>query len=164
MSSRLPRPDLASHLQAKQRQPLLNLGWFTIGGVLLVTGVLALLVLGLPWHWQLFGRWLLRQGSLTEIPSHLYPELNSLCQAAPASGEIDSKYASPEIAYGLGRFKCLRSPHGPYWVIEDFYGFNSPSEAAAGSQLSELLVALMGTDYFYEIKAYIPIQKQVNRQ
>lgn len=158
MSYRRPQPDLASRLQARQRQPLLNLALFAIGGVLLAGGVLALLAVGLPWHWQLFGRWLLRQGPLTEIPPHLYPELSALCQAAAPSGLVNAENASPEIAYGLGKFQCRRSPYGLYWLIEERYGFNNPSEAAAGSQLSELLVALLGTDYFYEIKASIPVK------
>ena len=82
MSSYLKSLDLASRLRAKQRRPWPNLALFLVSGVLLSAGVLAFASAGLPWHWQLFGRWLTRQGELTEIPAHLHSELRHLCQAA----------------------------------------------------------------------------------
>ncbi|MEL4896228.1 hypothetical protein [Crocosphaera sp. Alani8] len=73
---------------------------------------------------------------------------------------MDGYQGTAEIAYGLGKFKCRRSSRLGHWEISDKYGFAEISEAAAGTQVAEMLVALVGTDYFYEIKGIIPIQRQ----
>jgi hypothetical protein len=67
--------------------------------------------------------------------------------------------ASSEIAYGLGKFECWRSPSGKSWLIRDRYGFSRPGEAAAATPLAELLVALWGTAYSYKIESTIPVEK-----
>ncbi|EAZ89505.1 hypothetical protein [Crocosphaera chwakensis] len=60
----------------------------------------------------------------------------------------------------MGRFECRRSPRLGQWEISDQYGFAEVEEAAAGTQIAEILVALVGTDYFYEIKGTIPTNIQ----
>ena len=119
----------------------------------------SLLALGLPWHWQLFLNWLVRGGDVTSIPVHLYPEIRELCQAKDSNGQVNGYQSSPEIAYGLGRFECRSLGNSRDWEISDKYGFAQVSEAAAGTQIAEVLVALVGTDYFYEIRGTIPEEK-----
>ncbi|MEA5510342.1 hypothetical protein VB715_11260 [Crocosphaera sp. UHCC 0190] len=154
--------DLSEKLQQKQRQSQLKSVYWLGGTSLLVLVFICFLALGLPWHWQLFFHWLLRRGDVTSIPVHLYPEIRELCQQSNKNGQVNGYHSSPEIAYGLGRFKCRRSPTAKNWEISDKYGFAEVSEAAAGTQIAELLVAVMGTDYFYEIRGTIPLENPPN--
>ncbi len=151
--------NLSEKLQRKQRQrwhqPVYGLG----GLSLLVLVIVSLLLWGLPRHGQLFFHWLVRGGDVTQIPVHLHSEIRELCSQAGPNGQVNSYQSHPEIANGLGQFECRRSLSSESWEISDQYGFAKVSEAAAGTQLAEVLVALVGTNYFYQIKGTVPLKK-----
>ena len=152
----LKRLNLSQKLQRKQRQRWLKpLYWF--GGVVILAWLtLSVLRWGVPWHWQLSFHWLMRGGDVNSIPVHLHSEIRELCHQSQFNSQVNGYQGTPEIAYGLGRFQCRRSRSSDHWEISDQYGFAEVSEAAAGTQIAEILVAVVGTDYFYEIRAAIP--------
>ncbi|WP_013324555.1 hypothetical protein [Gloeothece verrucosa] len=114
----------------------------------------------MPWHWQLFLRWLVRGPDVSSIPERLYPELNILCYSADKKGRVNGYKGSKEIAYALGNFDCERSPDGQYWIIQDTYSFAVPGEAGPGSPLAIFLVSMVGTNYSYQIQGIVPILPQ----
>lgn len=152
--------NLREKLQRKQRQRWLKPLYYLGGGIFVVWLTLSVLRSGVPWHWQLFFHWLIRGGDVNSIPVHLHSEIRQLCQQSQFNGQVNGYQGTPEIAYGLGRFECRRSSRLGHWEISDQYGFAEISEAAAGTQMAEILVALVGTDYFYEIKGTIPTNRQ----
>ena len=156
----LKRLNLSQKLQRKQRQRWLKPLYWLSGGMIVVWLTLSVQRLGVPWHWQLFFHWLVRGEDINSIPVHLHSEIRELCQQSKFNGQVDGYQGTPEIAYGLGRFECRRSTRLGHWEISDQYGFAKISEAAAGTQIAEMLVALVGTDYFYEIKGTIPANIQ----
>ena len=129
-----------------------------LGAVVLGWGIINLISLAIPWHWTLFFHWLVRGGEIKEIPTHLYPEIRELCSRAGPNGQVNGYGSKGEIAHGLGQFQCRRKENSQEWEITDRYGFSEISEAAAGTQIAEILVAVVGTDYFYKIEATIPAQ------
>lgn len=163
--------DLSSRLQAleSQKYPQLMdwqakskaIFWKSFKIICLV-GLVAIIGRGVmsnisfPWHWQLFGHWLLRKGELREIPVTLHQELNQLCFNADHNGQVDGYQGSREIAYGLGRFQCLPTPDDQGWIIRDRYAFDNTDEALAGTLLAESLILLWGKDYAYDIRITIP--------
>lgn len=151
--------NLSDQLQYKQRHRRRKSFYWLGGTFLLILVIASFLSLGLPWHWQLFLHWLFRQGHVTEIPVHLHPEIRELCRQSNPNGQVNGYQASSEIAYGLGRFDCRSSGFLESWIISDRYGFDQISESAAGTQLAEVLVAIVGTDYFYQIRGTVPLKK-----
>ncbi|PSF39123.1 hypothetical protein C7H19_03215 [Aphanothece hegewaldii CCALA 016] len=110
----------------------------------------------LPWHWQLFFRWLVRGGDVNTIPTSLAQELNNLCQTANRSHHVNGYNGSKAIAYSLGKFECKLSRDQKFWLIYDIYGFDSTKEAMKGTPIAVLMIKLAGQDYTYKIKASIP--------
>ncbi|EAZ89042.1 hypothetical protein [Crocosphaera chwakensis] len=152
--------NLSEKLQRKQKQRWLKPLYWLGGGMIAVCLILSALQWGVPWHWQLFFHWLVRGEDINSIPVNLHSEIREFCQQSQSNGQVDGYKGSPEIAYGLGKFKCRRSSRLDQWEISDQYGFAKVEEAAAGTQMAEILVALVGTDYFYEIKGTIPTHRQ----
>jgi hypothetical protein len=166
-----PSVDLTSRLQSieDQKYPKLQAWqtgakkmlwttgkWILGVGTLTAIGTALYLYFGVSWHTRLFSHWLLRQGDIQEVPITLHQELDQLCRAADATGQVNGYEGSTEIAYGLGHFQCLASEDGYFWTIRDTYGFDDSTEALAGTQLAEFLINLVGSDYTYEIEARIP--------
>ena len=149
--------DLSNHLKKKEKNR-------QIKPVILISLGLLLILLShnLPWHWQLFIRWIFRQGDVTEIPKGLYQPLNDLCYTASSNGYVDGYQGSAEIAYSLGKFECRISPQGNSWIVRDIYQFNNIQETKAGWPLSILIVKLLGINYAYKIEASIP-KTEINR-
>lgn len=153
-----PRTDLVHHLQKTRRQNTLKvILWPSI--VILSIGLVFYGLTHLPWHWQLFIRWLIRGGDVTYIPERFSKELSTLCYTGSPNGKVDGYQGSLEIAYALGSFQCKRSSDRGYWIIEDTYTFARSEEASGGTQLAVLLVAVVGTDYSYKIEGIIPVVK-----
>lgn len=152
-----PTVDIASILQKRKKQ---RLSKFLLQWTLFV-GLLASLIYGgfqfaLPWHWQLFFRWLVRGGDVRTIPSSVQRELSILCYTAARNGHVDGYQASPQISYSLGMFQCLPSKYEDSWIIHDIYGFDSTREAMKGTPIAAILIKLVGQDYTFQIDAAIP--------
>ncbi|ACK69387.1 conserved hypothetical protein [Gloeothece citriformis PCC 7424] len=153
-----PKPHLTRHFKKNKGNNFLKLILLpSIGLVSIGLGFYGLQ--HLPWHWQLFIKWLFRQGDVTSIPEKFYPELNYLCYTQNGKGLVSSYEASQELAYSLGKFKCQLSEDKNYWIIHDTYTFSHPDEASPGSLLAIVLVSIVGVDYSYNIDAIIPILK-----
>lgn len=150
--------NLASHLQKTKRRRIITLVMLPITGILSI--FIFNILLNLPWHTELFLRWLLRGGDVTHIPEKFYKELNELCYTSNTHGVVDGYQGSLEIAYALGKFRCHPSSDGDYWIIEDTYAFASPDEASPGSKLAVLLVSILGTNYSYKIQSIVPMIKE----
>jgi hypothetical protein len=113
----------------------------------------------LPWSFQLFIRWVFRQGDLYQIPEKFHEELNDMCRNALANNGIieGRKYLKNiEIADSLGTFRCTLVNGGQEWLIQDHKSFNSPDEAILGTELAVSIASILGTDYSYDIEAKIP--------
>lgn len=156
-----PTSDLTRRIQRKRQRKLFKLTLILVLGGLLVSWLPSLRT-QLPWHWQLFLRWLTHGGDVTEIPKRLYPELSQLCHTANNSGVVNGYQASDEIAYSLGKFECRRLRYENRWIIRDIYRFGSLSEAKAGTPFAVFLVKLVGTDYFYFIDASFSMDEYSN--
>lgn len=148
--------NLSSILQKKQKQQVFKpLKWTIILGLfagLIYTGF----QFAVPWHWQLFLRWLVRGGDVNTVPTSLSQELNNLCQTANRSNHVNGYNGSIEIAYSLGKFECRLSRDQQYWLIHDVYGFDSTREAMKGTPIAFLLIKLAGQSYTYQINAIVP--------
>ena len=120
-----------------------------------------LVYLNLPWSFHLFVRWATKGGDLDKIPAKFYAELNQLCLRADSAGEVKTRNytENTEIAESLGTFKCTLVNGGQEWLIEDYKSFNSADEAILGTQLAVFITEILGTDYSYNIRAYIPNTK-----
>lgn len=151
-----PTLDISSILQKKQKQKIVKpLQWTLILGLLAIL-IYAGFQFALPWHWQLFFRWLTRGGEVKTIPKSLHQELNNLCKTASRSNYVNSYQGSLEISYSLGKFECRTSRDQEHWIIYDTYGFDSTREAMKGSIIAVLLIKVAGQDYTYQINASIP--------
>ena len=120
-----------------------------------------LIYLNLPWSFHLFVRWVTKGGDLDKIPAKFYAELNQLCLRADSGGEVRTRNytENPEIAESLGTFRCTLVNGGQEWLIEDYKSFSSADEAILGTQLAVFIAEILGTDYSYNIRAYIPNTK-----
>jgi hypothetical protein len=126
---------------------------------LTITLVLCYLVyLNLPWSFHLFMRWATKGGDLNKIPDKFYAELNQLCLRADSTGEVRTRNYTEytEIAESLGTFRCTLVNGGQEWLIEDYKSFSSADEAILGTQFAVFITEILGTDYSYRIRAYIP--------
>jgi hypothetical protein len=148
-------PDISSILQKKQKQKNVKPLQGTIIIGLLIGLIYAGFSFALPWHWQLFLRWLVRGGEVKTIPTSLHQELNNLCKTANRSNYVNGYNGSKAIAYSLGKFECRLSRDQAHWVIHDLYGFDSTREAMKGSLIAVLLIKVVGQDYTYQINASI---------
>ena len=152
--------DLAKHLNNYHRK---KYNKFLISSLYLtiILGLCYLVYLNLPWSFHLFVRWVTKGGDLDEIPAKFYAELNQLCLRADSRGQVKTRnYAEDtEIAESLGTFRCTLVNGGQEWLIEDYKSFNSPDEAILGTQLAVFITEILGTDYSYRIRAYIPNTK-----
>jgi len=120
-----------------------------------------LVYLNLPWSFHLFVRWATKGGDLDKIPAKFYAELNQLCLRADSRGEVRTRNYTEhtEIAESLGTFRCTLVNGGQEWLIEDYKSFSSADEAILGTQLAVFIAEILGTDYSYNIRAYIPNTK-----
>jgi len=127
----------------------------------IILGLCYLVYLNLPWSFHLFMRWVTKGGDLDQIPAKFYAELNQLCLRADSAGEVKTRnyIEHTEIAESLGTFKCTLVNGGQEWLIEDYKSFNSADEAILGTQLAVFITEILGTDYSYNIRAYIPNTK-----
>jgi len=127
----------------------------------IILGLFYLLYLNLPWSFHLFVHWVTKGGDLDKIPAKFYAELNQLCLRVDSTGEVKTRNytENTEIAESLGTFKCTLVNGGQEWLIEDYKSFNSADEAILGTQLAVLIAEILGTDYSYNIRAYIPNTK-----
>ena len=127
----------------------------------IILGLFYLLYLNLPWSFHLFMRWATKGGDLDQIPAKFYAELNQLCLRANSRGEVRTRNYTEhtEIAESLGTFQCTLVNGGQEWLIEDYKSFNSADEAILGTQLAVFIAEILGTDYSYNIRAYIPNTK-----
>jgi hypothetical protein len=155
--------DLAKHLNRYQKK---KYNKFLISSlsltVILGLSYLSYLVyLNLPWSFHLFMRWVTKGGDLDKIPAKFYSELNQLCLRADSRGEVKTRNYTEhtEIAESLGTFQCTLANGGQEWLIEDYKSFNSADEAILGTQLAVFIAEILGTDYSYNIRAYIPNTK-----
>ncbi|TRT43641.1 MAG: hypothetical protein EWV85_21645 [Microcystis aeruginosa Ma_QC_C_20070703_M131] len=152
--------DLAKHLNRSQKR---KYNKFLIPSLsLTIILVLCYLVyLNLPWSFHLFVRWMTKGGDLDKIPAKFYAELNQLCLRADSAGKVKTRNytENTEIAESLGTFKCTLVNGGQEWLIEDYKSFNSADEAILGTQLAVFITEILGTDYSYNIRAYIPNTK-----
>lgn len=151
-----PPPDISSVLQKKQKQKIFKPLQWILWLSLLIGLIYGSFQFALPWHWQLFFRWLVRGGEVKTIPTSLHQELNNLCKTANRSNHVNGYQGSPAISYSLGKFECRISRDQEYWIIHDIYGFDSTKEAMKGSIFAVLLIKVAGQDYTYEINALIP--------
>lgn len=105
--------------------------------------------------------WATKGGDLDKIPAKFYAELNQLCLRADSAGEVKTRNYTEhtEIAESLGTFRCTLVNGGQEWLIEDYKSFNSADEAILGTQLAVFIAEILGTDYSYRIRAYIPNTK-----
>lgn len=155
--------DLAKHLNRYQKK---KYNKFLISSlsltIILGLSYLSYLVyLNLPWSFHLFMRWVTKGGDLDKIPAKFYAELNQLCLRADSAGEVKTRNYTEhtEIAESLGTFRCTLVNGGQEWLIEDYKSFNSADEAILGTQLAVFITDILGTDYSYRIRAYIPNTK-----
>ena len=152
--------DLAKHLNRSQKR---KYNKFLISSLYLtiILGLSYLVYLNLPWSFHLFVRWVTKGGDLDKIPAKFYAELNQLCLRADSAGEVKTRNytENTEIAESLGTFKCTLVNGGQEWLIEDYKSFNSADEAILGTQLAVFITEILGTDYSYNIRAYIPNTK-----
>lgn len=120
-----------------------------------------LVYLNLPWSFHLFVHWVTKGGDLDKIPAKFYAELNQLCLRADSRGEVRTRNYTEhtEIAESLGTFRCTLVNGGQEWLIEDYKSFSSADEAILGTQLAVFIAEILGTDYSYNIRAYIPNTK-----
>ncbi|GCA89125.1 hypothetical protein [Microcystis aeruginosa] len=120
-----------------------------------------LVYLNLPWSFHLFVRWVTKGGDLDKIPAKFYAELNQLCLRADSGGEVRTRNyrEHTEIAESLGTFRCTLVNGGQEWLIEDYKSFSAADEAILGTQLAVFITEILGTDYSYRIRAYIPNTK-----
>ena len=152
--------DLAKRLnrsrKKKYNQLLLPCLYLTI-----ILGLSYLVYLNLPWSFHLFMRWVTKGGDLDKIPAKFYAELNQLCLRADSRGEVRTRNYTEytEIAESLGTFRCTLVNGGQEWLIEDYKSFSSADEAILGTQLAVFIAEILGTDYSYNIRAYIPNTK-----
>lgn len=151
-----PKLNLSSILLKKQKQTVFKPFKWTIVLGLFVGLIYAYFQFALPWHWQLFLRWLVRGGDVNTVPTSLYQELNNLCQTANRSNHVNGYNGSLEIAYSLGKFECRLSSDQQYWLIYEVYGFDSTREAMKGTPIAFLLIKLAGQNYTYQINAIVP--------
>ncbi|GCL56866.1 hypothetical protein [Microcystis aeruginosa] len=149
--------DLAKHLN---RSPKRKHNKFLTSSLYLTTILVLsyLIYLNLPWSFHLFMRWATKGGDLDKIPAKFYSELNQLCLRADSAGEVKTRnyIEHTEIAEALGTFRCTLVNGGQEWLIEDYKSFNSADEAILGTQLAVFITEILGTDYSYRIRAYIP--------
>ncbi|MCA2693340.1 MULTISPECIES: hypothetical protein [unclassified Microcystis] len=149
--------DLAKRLNRSRKRKYDK--FLTSSLYLTITLVLCYLVyLNLPWSFHLFMRWATKGGDLNKIPDKFYAELNQLCLRADSTGEVRTRNYTEytEIAESLGTFRCTLVNGGQEWLIEDYKSFNSADEAILGTQLAVFITEILGTDYSYRIRAYIP--------
>jgi hypothetical protein len=127
----------------------------------IILGLFYLLYLNLPWSFHLFVHWVTKGGDLDKIPARFYSELNQLCLRADSRGEVRTRNYTEhtEIAESLGTFQCTLVNGGQEWLIEDYKSFSSADEAILGTQLAVFITEILGTDYSYRIRAYIPNTK-----
>jgi hypothetical protein len=127
----------------------------------IILGLFYLLYLNLPWSFHLFMRWVTKGGDLDKIPAKFYAELNQLCLRVDSTGEVRTRNYTEhtEIAESLGTFQCTLVNGGQEWLIEDYKSFSSADEAILGTQLAVFIAEILGTDYSYNIRAYIPNTK-----
>ena len=152
--------DLAKHLNRSQKR---KYNKFLIPSLYLtiILGLSYLVYLNLPWSFHLFMRWVTKGGDLDKIPAKFYAELNQLCLRADSAGEVKTRNYTEhtEIAESLGTFQCTLVNGGQEWLIEDYKSFSSADEAILGTQLAVFIAEILGTDYSYNIRAYIPNTK-----
>jgi hypothetical protein len=149
--------DLAKRLNRSRKRKYDK--FLTSSLYLTITLVLCYLVyLNLPWSFHLFMRWATKGGDLNKIPDKFYSELNQLCLRADSTGEVRTRNYTEytEIAESLGTFRCTLVNGGQEWLIEDYKSFSSADEAILGTQLAVFITEILGTDYSYRIRAYIP--------
>ena len=152
--------DLAKRLNRSRKRKYYK--FLTSSLYLTITLVLCYLVyLNLPWSFHLFMRWATKGGDLNKIPDKFYAELNQLCLRADSTGEVRTRNYTEytEIAESLGTFRCTLVNGGQEWLIEDYKSFSSADEAILGTQLAVFIAEILGTDYSYNIRAYIPNTK-----
>jgi len=155
--------DLAKHLNRYQKKKynkfLISSLYLTI--ILGLSYLSYLVYLNLPWSFHLFMRWVTKGGDLDKIPAKFYAELNQLCLRADSAGKVKTRNytENPEIAESLGTFRCTLVNGGQEWLIEDYKSFNSADEAILGTELAVFIAEILGTDYSYNIRAYIPNTK-----
>ena len=84
-----------------------------------------------------------------------------MCLRADSAGEVKTRnyIEHTEIAESLGTFRCTLVNGGQQWLIEDYKSFSSADEAILGTQLAVFIAEILGTDYSYNIRAYIPNTK-----
>ena len=149
--------DLAKHLNRYQKK---KYNKFLISSLYLtiILGLSYLVYLNIPWSFHLFLRWVTKGGDLDKIPAKFYAELNQLCLRADSAGKVKTRNYTKnlEIAESLGTFKCTLVNGGQEWLIEDYKSFNSADEAILGTELAVFIAEILGTDYSYNIRAYIP--------
>jgi hypothetical protein len=152
--------DLAKHLNRSQKRKY-NKFLIPSLSLTIILGLCYLVYLNLPWSFHLFVRWVTKGGDLDKIPAKFYAELNQLCLRADSAGEVKTRNytENTEIAESLGTFKCTLVNGGQEWLIEDYKSFNSADEAILGTQLAVFITEILGTDYSYNIRAYIPNTK-----
>ncbi|MFN7908548.1 MAG: hypothetical protein ACK5N6_11050 [Microcystis sp.] len=149
--------DLAKRLNRSRKRKYDK--FLTSSLYLTITLVLCYLVyLNLPWSFHLFMRWATKGGDINKIPDKFYAELNQLCLRADSTGEVRTRNYTEytEIAESLGTFRCTLVNGGQEWLIEDYKSFSSADEAILGTQFAVFITEILGTDYSYRIRAYIP--------
>jgi len=154
------KPDLAKHLNKFQKRKY-NKFLIPCLSLTIILGLSYLVYANLPWSFHLFIRWVTKGGDLDKIPPKLYSGLNQLCLQADSAGEVKARsyVENLEIAESLGTFKCTSVNGGQEWLIEDYKSFSSADEAILGTQLAVFIAEILGTDYSYRIRAYIPNTK-----
>ncbi len=152
--------DLAKHLNRSQKRKY-NKFLIPSLSLTIILGLCYLVYLNLPWSFHLFMRWVTKGGDLDKIPAKFYAELNQLCLRADSAGEVRTRNYTEytEIAESLGTFRCTLVNGGQEWLIEDYKSFNSADEAILGTELAVFIAEILGTDYSYNIRAYIPNTK-----
>jgi len=152
--------DLAKHLNRSQKRKY-NKFLIPSLSLTIILGLCYLVYLNLPWSFHLFVRWVTKGGDLDKIPAKFYAELNQLCLRADSAGEVRTRNYTEhtEIAESLGTFRCTLVNGSQEWLIEDYKSFNSADEAILGTQLAVFITEILGTDYSYNIRAYIPNTK-----
>lgn len=150
--------DLAKHLHQFQKRKFNKKFIIPPLSLFVLLGLSYLIYTNLPWSFHLFIRWATRGGDVNQIPPKLYGELNQLCSHADANGEVKARnyLKNLEIADSLGTFKCTLVNGGQEWLIEDYKSLKSADEAILGTQLAVFIAEILGTDYSYKIRAYIP--------
>ena len=152
--------DLAKHLNRSQKRKY-NKFLIPSLSLTIILGLSYLVYTNLPWTFRLFIPWVTKGGDLDKIPAKFYAELNQLCLRADSAGEVRTRNYTEytEIAESLGTFRCTLVNGGQEWLIEDYKSFNSADEAILGTELAVFIAEILGTDYSYNIRAYIPNTK-----